>query len=192
MEQEQDKTICSLDHELISVLGDLQSDQPCQNKQNICYSEVRSERNFAEASTETSYKSLYSKTVFSLNQIALSKHQFKDLIMNQNLKRILINFLREYELNRIFVMRFQMSSVKPRRLNASHHSAITGCSCFKFINFNKILHDTSSSKPNITNGEKKALRNLADDKSIITEQADNGSCVIVWEREDFSLQRCQI
>lgn len=26
MEQEQDKTICSLDHELISVLGDLQSD----------------------------------------------------------------------------------------------------------------------------------------------------------------------
>ena len=85
-------------------------------------------------------------------------------------------------INRIFVLRFQMSSVKPAiskcKPPLSHHGS-------KVINFNKLLHDTSSSKPNMVSGEQKALRSLADDRSIVTEQVDKGSCVPVWEREDY-------
>ena len=33
--------------------------------------------------------------------------------------------------------------------------------------------------------EWEALRGLADDKSIVIKQADKGSCVVVWCRDDY-------
>ena len=33
--------------------------------------------------------------------------------------------------------------------------------------------------------EWKALRGLADDRSIVIKKADKGSCVVVWCREDY-------
>ena len=37
---------------------------------------------------------------------------------------------------------------------------------------------------NLTNSEQKALYDLKSDKSIVIESADEGSVVVVWDRED--------
>ena len=38
---------------------------------------------------------------------------------------------------------------------------------------------------NLTKEEWNAMRNLAEDRSIIIKPADNGSCVVIWDREDY-------
>ena len=38
---------------------------------------------------------------------------------------------------------------------------------------------------NMTKEEWQAMRNLAEDRSIIIKPADKGSCVVVWDREDY-------
>ena len=38
---------------------------------------------------------------------------------------------------------------------------------------------------NLTKEEWKAMRNLADDRSVIIQPADKGSCVVIWDREDY-------
>ena len=38
---------------------------------------------------------------------------------------------------------------------------------------------------NLTKEEWKAMRNLAEDRSIIIKPADKGSCVVIWDREDY-------
>ena len=37
---------------------------------------------------------------------------------------------------------------------------------------------------NLTNSEQKALYDLKSDKSIVIESADEGSVIVVWDRED--------
>ena len=78
-----------------------------------------------------------------------------------------------------------MNSAKPAiskcKPPLSHHGS-------KVVNFNKLLHDTSSSKSNMTSEEQKALQSLANDTYFVTEQADKGSCKAVLEREDYIKQ----
>ena len=38
---------------------------------------------------------------------------------------------------------------------------------------------------NMSKEEWQAMHNLAEDRSIIIKSADKGSCVVVWEREDY-------
>ena len=38
---------------------------------------------------------------------------------------------------------------------------------------------------NLTKEEWKAMRGLAEDKTIIIKPADKGSCIVVWDREDY-------
>ena len=38
---------------------------------------------------------------------------------------------------------------------------------------------------NLTREEWEALKNLKEDRSIIIKPADKGSCVVVWDREDY-------
>ena len=37
----------------------------------------------------------------------------------------------------------------------------------------------------LTKKERKAMRNLAEDQSVIIKPADKGSCVVIWDREDY-------
>ena len=45
--------------------------------------------------------------------------------------------------------------------------------------------DEKISYSNLTKGERNALYLLQDDPSIIIKDADKGSAVVVWDREDF-------
>ena len=36
--------------------------------------------------------------------------------------------------------------------------------------------------------EWRAIRSLADDRSIVIKKADKGSCVVVWDRNDYVLE----
>ena len=36
--------------------------------------------------------------------------------------------------------------------------------------------------------DRQDVRPLADDRSIVTKKADKGSCVVVWERNDYLLE----
>ena len=38
---------------------------------------------------------------------------------------------------------------------------------------------------NLSQKEWRAVRSLADDRSIVTKKADKGSCVVVWDRWDY-------
>ena len=38
---------------------------------------------------------------------------------------------------------------------------------------------------NLTKEEWVAMRSLAEDRSIIIKPADKGSCIVVWDREDY-------
>ena len=38
---------------------------------------------------------------------------------------------------------------------------------------------------NFTSEEWKALRSLAHDKQIVIKKADKGSCVMIWDRDDY-------
>ena len=51
--------------------------------------------------------------------------------------------------------------------------------------FNGLLNDSISIPSNMSKEEWEALRGLADDKSIVIKQADKGSCVVVWCRDDY-------
>ena len=51
--------------------------------------------------------------------------------------------------------------------------------------FNGFLNDSISIPSNMSNKEWKALRGLADDRSIVIKQADRSSCVVVWSRDDY-------
>ena len=41
---------------------------------------------------------------------------------------------------------------------------------------------------NFTSNEWKAMRSLADDRSIIIKKADKGSSIVVWDRLDYLLE----
>ena len=41
---------------------------------------------------------------------------------------------------------------------------------------------------NLTKEEWRAVRSLANDRSIVIKKADKGSCVVVWDREDYLLE----
>ena len=42
-----------------------------------------------------------------------------------------------------------------------------------------------STQSNLSGDGWEALRNLADDKSIVIKGADKGSSVVIWDREDY-------
>ena len=46
------------------------------------------------------------------------------------------------------------------------------------------LHGTSQSYK-LTKEEWKAMRDLAEDQSMIIKPADKGSCVVIWDRKDY-------
>ena len=45
--------------------------------------------------------------------------------------------------------------------------------------------DTKTNYNNLTRKERQALKNLRDDTSIVIKEADKGSGVVVWDREDY-------
>ena len=38
---------------------------------------------------------------------------------------------------------------------------------------------------NLSQEEWRAIRTLADDRSIVIKKADKGSCIVVWDRPDY-------
>ena len=54
--------------------------------------------------------------------------------------------------------------------------------------FCNLLTDSSPSNSNMSSEEWKALKGLADDRSIVIKKADKGSCVVVWCREDYIME----
>ena len=42
-----------------------------------------------------------------------------------------------------------------------------------------------STQSNLSGKEWKALKNLADERSIVIKRADKGSSVVVWDRDDY-------
>ena len=38
---------------------------------------------------------------------------------------------------------------------------------------------------NLSQEEWKAIRSLVDDRNIVTKEADKGSCVVIWDRNDY-------
>ena len=42
-----------------------------------------------------------------------------------------------------------------------------------------------SSYPNLSSEEWGAIRSLADDRRIVKKEADKGSAVVVWDRDDY-------
>ena len=51
--------------------------------------------------------------------------------------------------------------------------------------FNGLLNDFISIPSNMSKEKWEALRGLADYRSIVIKQADKGSCMVVWCREDY-------
>ena len=51
--------------------------------------------------------------------------------------------------------------------------------------FNGLLNDSIPIPSNMPKEEWEALRGVADDRSIVIKQADKGSCVVVWCRDDY-------
>ena len=47
------------------------------------------------------------------------------------------------------------------------------------------IPDKSLTYSNVTKEEWQAVRSLADDRSIVVKKADKGSCVVVWDRDDY-------
>ena len=52
------------------------------------------------------------------------------------------------------------------------------------MNFLKTV-ETQLSYSSISKEEPEALRTLADDRNIVIKKADKGSCVIIWDRNDY-------
>ena len=44
---------------------------------------------------------------------------------------------------------------------------------------------------NLIKEEWLAMRSLAEDRSVIIKPADKGSCVVLWDREDYLTERCK-
>ena len=51
--------------------------------------------------------------------------------------------------------------------------------------FENLVKDSTPINLNMTKQECKALRGLADDRSIVIKKADKGSCLVVWCRDDY-------
>ena len=47
------------------------------------------------------------------------------------------------------------------------------------------IPDKSLTYSNLTKEEWKAITSLTDDRSIVIKRADKGSCVVVWDRDDY-------
>ena len=43
------------------------------------------------------------------------------------------------------------------------------------------VEDSKLGYSNLSKGERKAMRTLADDRTIVIKKADKGSCVVVWD-----------
>ena len=57
--------------------------------------------------------------------------------------------------------------------------------CLSRLEEETLFLDEKLSYYNLTKGERNALHWLRDDPSIITKEADKGSAVVVWDREDY-------
>ena len=64
-----------------------------------------------------------------------------------------------------------------------HASLEVFLSCVEKELFPDEMNDSTQS--NLSGEEWKALRNLADDRSIVIKGADKGSSVVVWDRDDY-------
>ena len=56
-------------------------------------------------------------------------------------------------------------------------------SCVEKEPFSDEMNDSTQS--NLSGDESKALRNLADDRSIVMNGAAKGSSVVIWDRENY-------
>ena len=48
-----------------------------------------------------------------------------------------------------------------------------------------LINEKGSNISNLSRGENKALFDLKNDISIVIKEADKGSAVVVWDREDY-------
>ena len=50
------------------------------------------------------------------------------------------------------------------------------------------INESGKSYPNLSKDELKALKDLANDQSIIIKPADKGNAIVIWDREDYILE----
>ena len=148
--------------------------------------------------------SLCSKTVFSLSQRVLSEIEIQVLekgldfapiqrsINEPELRKDFEDFSRRMRIRWNF--RDQLSedfpdkpAFRPKsnwKLLSRHPDLELFLSQLEKEIFNGLLNDSISIPSNMSKEEREALRGLTDDRSIVIKQADKGSCVVVWCRDD--------
>ena len=205
--QNHDNSVSDMDEELLSVLINLQNAEP-DTQHEIGNPIVKSEGLSTKATVTDEGRlqgSLCSKTVFNLSQRVLSEIEIQVLEKGLDFAPIQKS-INEAELRKDFEefsrrMRIRWNFRDQPSEDFSDKPAFRPKSNWKpppghpglelFLSqlekeiFNGLLNDSISIPSNMSKEEWEALRGLADDKSIVIKQADKGSCVVVWCRDDY-------
>ena len=205
--QNHDNSVSDMDEELLSVLINLQNAVP-DTQHEIGNPIVKSEGLSTKAIVTDEGRlqgSFCSKTVFNLSQRVLSEIEIQVLekgldfapiqksINEPELRKDFEEFSRRMRIRWNF--RDQPSedfSDKPAFRPKSNWKPPPGHPGLElFLSqlekeiFNGLLNDSISIPSNMPKEEWEALRGLADDRSIVINQADKLPCVVVWCRDDY-------
>ena len=202
-----DNSVSDMDEEPLSVLIDLQNAEP-DTQYEIGNPIVKSEGLSTKATVTDEGRlqgSFCSKTVFNLSQRVLSEIVIQVLEKGLDFTPIQKS-INEAELRKDFEefsrrMRIRWNFRDQPSEDFSDKPAFRPKSNWKpppghpglelFLSqlekeiFNGLLNDSISIPSNMSKEEWEALRGLADDRSIVIKQADKGSCVVVWCRDDY-------
>jgi len=193
-------SLVTQDDELISVIGDLQNSvDDIQDIRNIEFDsyEGRIKGNFC------------SETVFNLSKRDLTNTEIKVLDKGLDFAPIQ-NKINEPELRKDFesfarLMRIRWHFRNHADNNSNTQEKHTPKSAWKpplahpnvevFLKEieKELLKIPKKSLPysNLSKSEWQAVRSLADDRNLVIKKADKGSCVVVWDRDDYLLEASQ-
>ena len=205
--QNHNNSVSDLDEELLSVLINLENAEP-DTQQKIGNPIVKSEGLSTEATVtdEGSLQGFFcSKTVFNSSQRVLSEIEIQVLEKGLDFAPIQRS-INEPELRKDFEdfsrrMRIRWNFRDQLSEDFSDKSAFRPKSNWKpppghpdlelFLSqlekeiFNGLLNDFISLPSNMYKEEWEALRGLADYRSVVIKQADEGSCMVVWCRDAY-------
>ena len=111
--------------------------------------------------------------------LSLNKAKIKEGLEDFGRKLRLMWFFRNDDRETIINPFQKKSKFNPKRNDASIEIYLSRLE-EEFLNI-----DTNINYSNLTKEERKALYSLRDDTSIVIKEADQGSAVVVWDREDY-------
>ena len=207
-EAERFQNVSKTDEDLLSILVDLPRDEPVSTESSIGNSEIRSEGFSTKASMtdEGRLAGVFcSKTVFNLSQRSLTEAEIQVLekgldfapvqrsINEPELKKDFEDFSRRMRIkwnfrNEVSENFSETPVFRPKskwKPPPGHPGLKLFLSQLEKEIFDNLFTNSYQPSLNMTSEEWQALRGLADDRSIVIKQADKGSCVVVWGREDY-------